>query len=87
MKKITEREPVAVIIGAFIALINAVLLALPLFGVSLTAEQTAALMGIFTALGALGVVLARQRVTPMAAPRTARGLPGTIVEFDAVEHV
>ena len=80
MNEKIEREPVVVIIGAVIALIEAILLAAPLFGVNISAAQTAALMGIFGAAGVLGIALARQRVTPMARPRTAEGEDALIVK-------
>ena len=61
-----QTEPVA-IIAAITGLIEAVIAMLPLFGVRLTVEQQAALMGVVVAAGSVVSALwARSLVTPVA---------------------
>lgn len=65
-----NREPLAVS-GAAVALAQAVLTAVVLMGwVTMTAEQTAAWMGVIALGGTFAVVvLTRGKVTPVADPR------------------
>ena len=66
-------EPVA-IIAAIIGLIEAVIALLPLFGVALTVEQQAALMGVVVAAGSVAsAIWARSLVTPVANPQDNEG--------------
>jgi hypothetical protein len=81
LSKIVDREPVAVVVGAVIALIEAVLIALPFFGVDISADQVAALSGVLVAAGGLAIiVLSRRLVTPMAYPKTEDGEEGIIIK-------
>lgn len=74
MKQINmTNEPVA-IIAAIVGLIEAVIALLPLFGVALTVEQQAALMGVVVAAGSVvSAVWARSLVTPVANPKDNDG--------------
>ena len=86
MDKVTHtwtREPVA-IIGAIVALIEAVIGLLIAFGVDMTAEQSQAIITVAVAAGpVIGLVLnmlfVRPRVTPVADPRTEEGAPAELV--------
>ena len=63
---IVKREPVAVANSAA-AVVSALLICLIAFGVELTDEQIAGVVGVIIALGALGAtVFGRARVTPVA---------------------
>ena len=74
MKQINmTNEPVA-IIAAIVGLIEAIIALLPLFGVALTVEQQAALMGVVVAAGSVvSAVWARSLVTPVANPQDNEG--------------
>ena len=74
MKQINmTNEPVA-IIAAIVGLIEAVIALLPLFGVALTVEQQAALMGVVVAAGSVvSAIWARSLVTPVANPQDNEG--------------
>ena len=74
MKQINmTNEPVA-IIAAIVGLIEAIIALLPLFGVRLTVEQQAALMGVVVAAGSVVSALwARSLVTPVANPKDNDG--------------
>ena len=86
MDKVTHtwtREPVA-IIGAMVALIEAVIGLLIAFGVDMSAEQSQALITVAVAAGpviglVLNVIFVRSRVTPVADPRTEEGNPAELV--------
>ncbi len=66
-------EPVA-IIAAIIGLIEAGIALLPLFGVPLTVEQQAGLMGFVVAAGSVAsAIWARSLVTPVANPQDNDG--------------
>ena len=71
-----NREPLAVS-GAVVALAQAILTAVVLMGWwELTAEQTAAWLGVIALAGTLAVVLlTRGKVTPVADPRDDEGNP------------
>ena len=77
------REPVA-IIGAMVALIEAVIGLLIAFGVDMTAEQSQAIIAVAIAAGPvigllLNLLFVRPRVTPVADPRTERGEPAELM--------
>ncbi len=70
-----QTEPVA-IIAAIIGLIEAGIALLPLFGVPLTVEQQAGLMGFVVAAGSVAsAIWARSLVTPVANPQDNDGNP------------
>ncbi len=59
-------EPVLIIVGGVGAVISAVLALFTAFGLSLSAGQTSAIMGVFGAVAALVLaVVARSKVTPV----------------------
>ena len=62
---VIETEPVASMAVAFGALVNAIIAALPLFGVPIDPPQQVAIGSIFTALLTLATVWQRQQVTPV----------------------
>lgn len=66
----TQREPLA-IVGAAVVLVQAILTTVVLMGWwTLTAEQTAAWMGVVALAGTFAVVIfTRGKVTPVADPR------------------
>ena len=77
------REPVA-IIGAIVALIEAVVGLLIAFGIDLSAEQSQAIIAVAIAAGPvigliLNLIFVRARVTPVADPRTEEGTPAELV--------
>ena len=77
------REPVA-IIGAIVALIEAVIGLLIAFGVDMTAEQSQAIIAVAITAGpviglVLNVLFVRPRVTPVTDPRTEQGEPAELV--------
>lgn len=80
---LSDREPVALIssiTNSIKTLVLAVLaLALAFDWVNWSDEQNAAVLAVvaagFLVMSSVAVVLVRQKVTPMAAPRTADGRP------------
>lgn len=62
-----DKEPVLIIVGGMVAVTQAVLALIMSFGVDLTNEQTAAIMGLVTVVtGLIAAVLARGKVVPAA---------------------
>lgn len=82
INQLLTREPMA-LVGAVVALIEATVAALPLFGVPLTAEQVGAIMAIVVALAYVAKLAAvRPLVTPVADPRLGDGTPATLTALD-----
>ena len=92
----TAQEPVA-IGGAVLGLGNAVLAALPLFGVPVTVEQIGALNAVMVALVALVTVLVRrysvakanvgERVDPKTGAVTAGPANDLVIEGEVIRNV
>lgn len=70
-----NREPLLTTAGVT-AVVAAILAVLFAFGLDLTADQTAAILGLVGVIAPLVVALvARGKVTPTADPRTDEGVP------------
>lgn len=71
----TNPEPVWTVAGAT-AGVTAVAAGLVAFGVDVTPEQTAAIVSIVAiVVSSVGAFIARRKVTPLANPKTDKGVP------------
>lgn len=67
-----KNEPLVTVAGISAA-VSAVIALLVAFGLDLSTEQTAAILGVVAVLAPLAVTVARSKVTPIANPKDADG--------------
>lgn len=85
MKNTNTTEP-AVIVGAISAIIASVLVLLVAFGIDITPDQTAAILGVVAAVGPIVVsLIIRRKVTPNVSVVEAVTKDGDVVAGPANE--